>query len=360
LVSKRDAEPTWLLDSAMLCKLDVNTRLAHVVESVDMNRRSAWVGGEPISFDRLLLATGAAPRALRIPGVGLEGVFYLRTMRDAWRIRSALSRGPPLVVIGGGFIGLEVAASARTVGCPVTVIEAGPSLMGRAVPPVISDVFAEKHGQHGVCIELGRRPVRLLGTQSVEAVQLDDGRVLPAAAVVVGIGVTPEVSLGIQIGAQTDDGIVVDVDGRTSVADVFAAGDCCRVRSGRARGVRLEAWQSALDQGDRAAHTILGLKPPPLNYAWMWSNQYDWQLQIAGAPEEVHDVVARGDVKRGELICFQLREGRLVGAVAVNRNRDLAIVRRTLRAAPRVDPMNLSDEQWQLRRLLTGPAPQHS
>ena len=359
LVSQREEEPAWLADTALLSELGVHTWLAHAVESIDLADRHARLAcGEQISFDCLLLTTGASARALQIPGGDLEGVCYLRTMQDARRIRGALSKGQPLVVIGGGFIGLEVAAAARTLTCAATVIEAGPQLMGRAVPTNISDLFVEEHRRHGVSIELGRRPVRLLGVQRLEAVELDDGRVLPAGVVVIGIGVIPEVSLGIQVGVETDDGIIVDIDGRTSLPGVFAAGDCCRVRAGPGRGVRLEAWQSALDQGARAAHAIIGASPPPLSCPWVWSNQYEYQLQVAGAPDQVHQLVTRGEAHRGELICFQLRAGRLVGAIAVNRQRDLAIVRRALAVMPEVDPKNLADEQWPLRSLLTSPKPQ--
>jgi 3-phenylpropionate/trans-cinnamate dioxygenase ferredoxin reductase component len=355
LVCDGDAEPAWLLDSATLSDVGVNSRLAHAVESIDMTDRCALLtGAEQVGFDRLLLATGAAPRPLCVPGADLKGVFYLRTMDDARRIRHVLWKRQPLVVIGGGFIGLEVAAAAATLGCAVTVVEAGSQLMGRAVPPPISDIFAEEHRRRGVAVELCRRPLRLMGKYTIEAVLLDDGRVLPAAAVVIGIGVIPEVSLGTLIGAKTDDGIVVDTDGRTSVEGVFAAGDCCRVRSDAGRGVRLEAWQNALDQGTRAAHAMLGCNQPPLSCPWMWSDQYDYQLQVVGAPTQVDHVVARGDNARAELICFQLCGGRLVGAIGVNRSRDVAIVRRVVATAPAVDPTSLADEQWSLRHLLQG------
>jgi 3-phenylpropionate/trans-cinnamate dioxygenase ferredoxin reductase component len=355
LVSHFEPTPTSLVDLPMLADLDVRATLGHAVGSIDLTRRSAWLAnGERLLFDRLLIATGASPRALSIPGAHLAGVYYLRTFTDASHIRDAfMQQGGPVVVIGGGFIGLEVAAAARLLNCPVTIIETGTQLMGRAVPAAIADIMAAEHRRRGVSVELGCRPTRLLGNPKVEAVQLEDGRVLPASVVVIGIGVAPQVSLGTQIGVATDDGIVVDIDCRTSVAGVFAAGDCCRVRSSEARGVRLEAWQSALDQGERAAHAMLGVKQPAPACAWMWSNQYDYQLQAAGAPTQVDQLVARGDPKRGELICFQLHKGHLVGAVSVNCNRDLAIVRRVLPAAPAVSHENLADEHWPLRRLLS-------
>ena len=140
---------------------------------------------------------------------------------------------------------------------------------------------------------------------------------------------------------------------------VFAAGDCCRVRGeGQVRGVRHEAWQSALDQGNRAAYGLLGMTPPPLDAPWMWSDQYDYQLQVAGNPMLMDSLIVRGDVQRARFICFQLHRGRLVGAVSVNRSSELAVVRRVLPAAPRVDATSLADEQWSLRRLLRTSIPE--
>lgn len=352
-LTQGQAEPTWLVDSAMLSRLDVRCWLDNPVQSLDAQRRRLWLRhGDGISYDRLLIATGAAPRILSIPGSELEGILYLRSFSDARLVHAALARQQALAVIGGGFIGLEVAAAARSRRCAVTVIEAAPQLMGRVVPSEVAEVFVEEHRRQGVRFEMGRRPIRFHGSGALEAIELDDGTLVSASTAVVGIGVSPQVDLALQLGLATADGIVVDTECRTSLANVYAAGDCCRAGTPGTRGTRLEAWQGALDQGDRAAHAMLGIAQPPLASAWVWSNQYDFQLQAAGAPTKVDQIVVRGDVTTGEVLCFQLWKGRLVGAVGVNRSRDMAWVRRALPGTPAVDPSALADDQWSLRQLL--------
>jgi 3-phenylpropionate/trans-cinnamate dioxygenase ferredoxin reductase subunit len=349
-----DPEPTWLLDAARLRDLRIDSRLDDPVVSLDIHSHSVRLASsERIRFDLALIATGAEPRRLSLPGADLPGVISLRSYSDARAIREKMAAGGRIVIIGGGFIGLEVAAAARANHCAVSVIEAGSQLMGRVVPKSIADIFAAEHRRKGVELELGRRPTRLLGSRTVEAVELDDGRVIPATAIVVGIGVTPRVALAEQAGARTDDGILVDTNCQTSVSGIFAAGDCCRMSLGEERRTRVEAWQSALDQGGRAARGMLGLNQPAPEPPWMWSDQYDLQLQAAGAPTRVDQIVQRGDPDKRELTCFQLHERHLVGVIAVNRRRDVAAVRRALHRRAIVDPASLTDESQTLRHLLS-------
>jgi 3-phenylpropionate/trans-cinnamate dioxygenase ferredoxin reductase subunit len=339
-------------DITLLCGVEA-TRLdtaAHVLE---------LSGGRRLKYRSLLLATGA--RARRLPFSGAR-VHVLRTCADAAALRERLAPGTRVGVIGGGFIGLELAGSAVALGCSVTVVELGPRLMGRAVPARIAAIMARRHVAAGIDVRCGTGVTALAETPSGVAIVLADGGMVEADVVVAGVGAVPETSLAAAAGIQTGDGILVDARFATSAPDVFAAGDCCRYPHPLydGRPLRLESWRAAQEHGTAAARAMLGSAEPYAGVPWFWSDQHDLTLQVAGltsaAAEEV--VRLRPD---GVEIWFGLDAvGRLVAAAgagpgnAVARDIRLAEMLIARRATP--DPLMLADSTVALKSLLCSSA----
>ncbi len=309
-----------------------------------------------IGYDRLLLTTGTKLRRLNIPGGDLGGIHYLRNFKDSLALRADLLGGGPVVVIGGGFIGLEVAASARKRGCDVTVLEAAPGILGRSMPPLVAEAIARVHEREGVKIRCGLKPITFEGSndERIAAVVLENGDRIPAAVVVIGIGVEPEVGLAEQAGLTTDNGILTDDCGRTSDPDIFAAGDAVHQVAPFLNGERLrqEAWQSALEQGVCAARGMLGEPSSYNKVPWLWSDQFDINIQSAGVARNVDAVVIRGDVTKPAFTAFQVSAGKLVGGITVNNGRDMAMLRRAVGSDKRIDLDALADPAQALRAVL--------
>ncbi|MBO0822556.1 MAG: oxidoreductase [Actinobacteria bacterium] len=288
--------------------------------------------GQSMPFDRLALAVGARPRPLEVPGADLAGVCYLRTVSDASALRERLIAAGHVVVIGGGFIGLEVASVARTVGASVTVVEVADRLLSRSVAPVVSDFYRAAHSRRGVDVLLGVGAARLYGEAGqVAGVELEDGRRLAADVVVVGVGITPCTELAQQLGLECDGGIVVDAHGRTNLPSVVAAGDCTvspHPVSGDGR-YRLESVPNATTQARAAAAALLGAPLPPPAVPWFWSDQYDLKLQIAGIADGYDSYVLR-DATPDSISVLYYRNDRLIAVNAVNRAADYFDVRRVL------------------------------
>ncbi|QGV77506.1 NAD(P)/FAD-dependent oxidoreductase [Streptomyces ficellus] len=323
---------------------------AHGIERVRQDRvtridRDAGAvvlaSGRTLPYDRLVLATGARPRSLPVPGAGLTGVRVLRSLADADALRRALAGARHLAVIGGGFIGLELAATASGLGVRTAVVEAGTRVMGRTVGPEVSARLAAEHEAHGVELFLGREVTALAGDRDghVRVVELNDGRRIPADVVVVGIGVLPEVELAADAGLEVGGGIVVDARLRTSDRAVYAIGDCARFPSPHAAGrLRLESVQNASDQARHVAAELCGASAPYTAVPWFWTDQYDLRVQIAGVVRAHDHRVTVGDpAGRFSVLCF--RDGLLVGTESVNRPADHMITRRLLASdGPRPTP----------------------
>ncbi len=314
--------------------------------------------GRIVPYHRLLLATGAEPRRLGIPGAGLPGVMVLRDAADSDALRARLGPGKRLVVIGGGFIGLEVAANAVALGTAVTVIEAGPRLMTRAVPAPIEARMRARHAEAGIDIRLGRQVVAILGSGGVTGVRLDDGSEMPCDTVLVAIGVVPRTELAAAAGLTVDNGIVVDAQLRTEDPAIYAAGDACSFAHDLFGGhVRLESWKNAEDQGPIAARNMLGAAESAGALApWMWSDQHELTIQIAGLPERGSRIVER-TVAPGAAILFHLAEdGRLVAVSGIGPN---AAIGRAVRLGQMMierrlypDPRLLADASVNLKTLM--------
>jgi 3-phenylpropionate/trans-cinnamate dioxygenase ferredoxin reductase subunit len=324
-------------------------RLGVRAESLDLARRELELSdGERLRYDRLLLATGSAPRKIVVPGADLAGVHYLRTAADVVAIRAELATPGRVVVVGGGYIGLEVAATCRGLGLEVDVIEMAECTMNRVVAPEVSAFFAAEHARAGVRIHC-RTLVNGFSAESgapgrVGAVHTQDGRVFPADIVIVGIGVVPVTGLASAAGIACEDGIVVDEHCRTNDPDVFAAGDCTRHPSRRyRRRVRLESVDNAFEQGKSAAANMAGLALAHDKVPWFWSDQFDLKLLIVGLNFDCDQVVIRGVPSTRSFSCCYLRAGELLALDCVNNPKDYIAGKKLIAERVRCDPARLAD-----------------
>jgi 3-phenylpropionate/trans-cinnamate dioxygenase ferredoxin reductase subunit len=320
---------------------------------------SAVLGdGSRIRFARLALATGAAPRRLdRLPGSGLDGICYLRDQDDAAELRVRLAAARRIIVVGGGFIGLEAAAIARSAGREVVVLEAADRLIGRAVGPLVSDFYRRAHGRRGVGVRLSAPVAGFTGDGGrVSGVLLADGGELPADLVLVGAGAVPRTELAERLGIECHGGIVVDERARTSIPAVVAAGDCA-VRRTEAGPVRLESVQNAVAQAQAAAASLLGRPAeggPPV--PWFWSFQGDLKLQIAGTAAGHDRAVLRGTPENERFSVLYFRRDRLLCVEAVNSPADYMASRRALERGATIPPETAGDPAIPLKSLITEPA----
>ena len=312
-------------------------------------------GGETVPYDRLMIATGARVRRLPVSGAELAGVHYLRGIRDTEAIRADLNADSRVVVVGGGWIGLEVAAAASKLGGHVTVVEALGQLCGRALTPDLADWVLAMHRRHGVDVRLEAAVDLFSGDGRVSQATLSDGTSIDADLVVIGIGVVPNVELAEKAGLDVDNGIVVDEMGRTSDPDIFAAGDVTNHPNGLlGRRVRLESWENAQNQAIAAAKAMLDAGSAYSEIPWFWSDQYDANIQLIGLPEGWTETVTRGDRDAGQFVVFYLKDGRIDGAAAINNPRDIRFARRLMAAGKVVDPAQLADPDVKLQALLKG------
>lgn len=325
------------------------------VESLDVGSKSIGFGDESRRYSKLALTTGTSVRRLPVPGADLPGVYYLRSLDDAAEIRRRLQAGPARVVaIGGGFIGLEIAASARQLGHTVTVVEALDRLMARAVSPFVSAYYADLHRAHGVDVRLETAVTAIeSGADAALAVVLGDGSKLIADMVVVGIGSIPNTALAEAAGLQCSNGIVVDEFARTSAANIVAAGDCTFHRNVRyAASHRLESVQNAVDQAKIAAATLLGESKAYDQVPWFWSDQYDAKLQMVGSSVGHERFVLRGNPADGAFSAFYFRGDALVGVDSVNRPADHLVSRKLLALGTAVPEKMIADTEQNLKSLL--------
>jgi len=338
-----------LCDSARLAELGIEHIAGNPVSQLDPpQHRLQLADGQWLGYAGLLLATGG--RARRLPQEQAN-VRYLRTHDEALALKSALRPGARLVVVGGGFIGLEVAATARSLGCAVTLLEAGPRLAGRVLPAVISDALLALHREQGVDVRLNAA----LECIHADAVQLIDGERLPCDLVVVGIGMQPNLELAQAAGLDTGQGIRVDAQLRTSVADIFAAGDVCEFRLG---GVyqRQETWRNAEAQGRHAALNLLGRELPFEALPGFWSDQYEWGVQTVGVITAL--TVSRALPGGGLLLFYLDAEHRLQGACGWAPGnsvaKDIKLCERLISAAIALPVASLADPELSLKQLLRG------
>jgi 3-phenylpropionate/trans-cinnamate dioxygenase ferredoxin reductase subunit len=355
LLGKAGRDSAFVHDPGWYAAHDVDLRTGTTVTGLDLGKRAVRVdGGEDVGYDRLLLATGATPRSLDVPGAALGHVLSLRTLADSQRIADAARDGARLVVIGAGWIGLEIAAAARTRGAAVTVVETAALPLQRVLGDRMAEIFAGLHREHGVTFHFGAQVREITET----AVLLGDGTALPADTVVVGVGVTPNTALAAGAGLSVDNGVLVDARLRTSDPDVFAAGDIANVdHPVLGTRVRVEHWDTALHSGPVAARAMLDQDVTYDRLPYFFTDQYDLGMEYTGhvPPGSTAEVVVRGDAGRREFIAFWLVDGRIAAGMNVN-VWDVAdtigdLVRAGLAGAV-ADPARLTDPDVPLAGLL--------
>ena len=308
--------------------------------------------GEHIAYDTLVLATGSRARLVSVPGSDKQGLHYLRGIDDVSRIRADLDSARYVVIIGAGYIGLEVAAVIRQLGHDACVVEMADRVLSRVVSPVVSEFFEAEHMAHGVRLELATELEALEGNGRITTVRTDADRSIPADLVIAGIGVAPNTELAASAGLEVDNGIVVDAHCRTADPNIFAIGDCTsHPNSLYGRRVRLESVHNAHEQAKNAAANICGEAAEYVQVPWFWSDQYDLKLQIAGLSQGYDETVVRGEPAARSFSCLYLREGTLIACDAINAPRDFVQSKALIATRARIAPDRLADTDVQLKDL---------
>jgi 3-phenylpropionate/trans-cinnamate dioxygenase ferredoxin reductase subunit len=323
----------WYRPDAFYETQKIDTRLGVRAESLDRGAQQVRLSdGSAIGYGSLVLATGARARTLPpVMGVPEDAMFTLRTLDDAHALQPKLRPGVHLAVVGAGYIGLEVAASARQLGCEVAVVDQAERAMQRTASPTISAHFQNLHVGHGVRFQLADTVSGMTDSPDFRALVCGSGAELPFDIVVAGIGVSPNDDLAREAGLAVEDGIVADAQGRTSDPSVFAAGDCARhVHTGFAEKVRFESVQSAIDQGKVVAAAIMGQEDQHSAVPWFWSDQYDAKLQVVGIPEADCAAFIKGDPASGSFAVYHMRGNDPVAVEAVNAPHDFVTARKTV------------------------------
>jgi 3-phenylpropionate/trans-cinnamate dioxygenase ferredoxin reductase subunit len=345
-------DKVYVHEEAFYAEHDIELRLGTTVTGLDASARQVTLdGGTQLAFDRLLLATGARPRRLDIPGADLAGVHYLRTVGDSDALRDRIGRGGKLVVIGAGWIGAEVAASARQGGVDVAMIDPLSVPLERVLGAELGAVYRDVHAEHGVELLLGTGVEAFDGDGAVERVRTADGRVVDCGFVVVGVGVQPRAELAAEAGLRVGDGIVVDAQLQTSADGIFAAGDVANHDHPAYGPLRVEHWANALNQGPAAARNMLGRDRPFEDIPYFFSDQYDIGMEYAGHAGAGDRVVFRGDPASREFIAFWLRDGRVQAGMNVNVWDVTDHIQALIRAGTVVDEQRLADPDVGLDQL---------
>lgn len=355
LLGNAPLESTRLLAPEFFREKEIELRLGTVAQSIDRAARLIRLrGGDAVPYDKLLIATGARARRLGLPGSDLTGVFYLRGLDDCAALGAALRADAAVAIVGGGYIGLEVAASARKRGCRVSVLEAQGAVLSRIAASDVAAWFEDLHRANGVDVHTGIAVAGFGGTGGrIDHVLLSDGRRIAADVVVIGVGAVPNVELASEAGLSVENGITVDDQGRTADPDIFAAGDAANHPNALlGRRIRLESWQNAQNQAIVAATAMCGGDARYAEIPWFWSDQHGVNLQIIGLPDMWDRIVERRYEKERSLAFVYVKDGRVVGGNALNAPRDIPVLRQLIQARHQVDPAALADAARPLRELL--------
>ncbi|ETX28463.1 NAD(P)/FAD-dependent oxidoreductase [Roseivivax isoporae] len=359
LLGEMTAERLYLRPESFYAEQDIALRTGAPATAIDRAARTVTVGGEALRYDALALTTGSVPRRLPAAmGGHLDGVVTVRSLADVDAMAHRFGPGARVLVVGGGYIGLEAAAVAAKRGLAVTLVEAAPRILGRVAAPQTADYFRALHRAHGVDIREGTGLDRLEGDGAgrVHTARLADGTDLPVDFVVVGVGIAPDTALAEQAGLEIDNGIATDASGRTSDPAIWAAGDCASFPHADGR-LRLESVGNAIDMAERVADNMLGTPAPYLPKPWFWSDQYACKLQIAGLSAGHDRVVTRGDGRgedAGAVSFWYFRDGRLIAIDAMNDPRAYMVGKRLIEAGATPDPGAVADPATDLKALLKG------
>ena len=328
--------------------LHTNTR----VVSIDADAKQVVTAADEVfDYDKLVIATGSRARRLNLPGSDLEGIFYLRTLDDVDLIRQAMGSGKRLCVIGGGYVGLEVAAVASVAGLDVTVIETQDRILQRVTTPEMSDYYHNLHVERGVNIMLNKAVTGFEGTGSVSKVLCGDDS-MDADLVIIGVGIVPNIEIAENAGIDCDNGILVDDHGQTSNPDIYAAGDCTNHPNRLlGRRLRLESVPNAIEQARVACINLLGGDLEYASIPWFWSDQYELKLQMVGFSSDGEESVVRGDKSTNSFAVFHLKDGCVVAVDAVNSSKAFMLGKRLYGKS--VDAALLADESIELKSFLS-------
>ena len=330
------------------CELILNTHAAAIHRG---ERQVELADGRRLAYDKLLLTTGARVRKLTCPGADLPGVHYLKTIADVDGLQEVFQAGKRIAIVGGGYIGLEVAAVGAKRGLEVTVFEAMDRLMARAVSPQLSAFFAAEHEKAGVKLKLRTGVEAIEGKDRVERV-IAGGQPYDADIVLVGIGVVPCDELAVRAGLASEDGIVVDQNARTGDPHIWAAGDCTRHVGREGHYIRLECVQNAIDQAKHAALAMAGKARTYSEVPWFWSDQYDLKLQIAGLARPSDRLVLRGDPASRKFAVFHLRDGAVAAVEAVNAAPEYMIGKRLVAEGKKIAAETLADTSISMKQMV--------
>ena len=347
------AERLALKPDAFYAQNGIDLRLGARAGAIDRsNARVEIEGGERVPYDRLLIATGAPPRRLNCQGSELSGVRYLRTSADCESLRPAISGARRIVIVGAGYIGLEVAASARKAGREVTVLEAQARVLQRVAGPEISAFFDARHRAHGVDLRLGAMLAGFEGRGRIERAILATGERIDCDAVLIGVGAAPAIALAVEAGLAIDNGVATDEHARTSDPAIFAAGDCASHPSRLyGRRMRLESVPNAIEQAKVAGANMAGGSLVYDAVPWFWSDQYDVKLQTAGVAEGADSAIVRGEPAAARFSVWSLKEGRVLAVDAVNDPGAFLAAKKIIAAKSPVDAKRLADPATDLKSL---------
>ena len=353
LAGEMPAERLYVKPAAFYDDAQIELRLKTRVASLDHSARQlTTAGNEQIGYDTLILATGSRVRKVAVEGRQLDGIHYLRSIADVDGIRAAASTGARVVIVGAGYIGLEVAAVCRQLGLDVTVIEMADRVMSRVVSPQVSDFYQKTHESRGVKLLLSTGLSAFRGDGKVESVLTSDGQTLAADFVVIGVGILPNAELAESAGLEVNDGIVVDDQCQTSDPDIYAVGDCTSHPNAiYDRRLRLESVHNALEQAKTAASNICGVETHYSQVPWFWSDQYDLKLQIAGLSQGYDEAILRGDPDSASFSCLYLQDGSLIAVDAINAPKDFVQSKALIASHARIDPQRLADADIALKDL---------
>lgn len=354
LAGTQEIDTCWIKPIDHYAVAEIELWLNRSVETIHREKKEVRLSdGERIEYDRLVLATGTRPRQLTVPGSDMPAIHYLRTIDDSLASKKRLIPGTRVSLIGGGYIGLEVAATAVELGCHVTVIEALLEILTRAMPPELSRVIADRHRRRGVIIETNLAVEEFEEFQGDIRINCTGGRAFDTDLVVVGIGVVANAEIAETAGIRCNDGVIVDEFGRTSETSVFAVGDVTRhFNPLLGRRIRLESWQNAQNQAIVIARNMLGSNKPYAEIPWFWSNQFDMNIQSVGHPETWDQVVFRGEATGDQFSVFSLLDGVVVSAHAINAPRDIRYARQMVADRTRPDLRHLADLDVPLKQLI--------
>ncbi|NGY05465.1 NAD(P)/FAD-dependent oxidoreductase [Solimonas terrae] len=351
-------ESLFIKPQSVFDKHNIECMFGTGVESIDRETRTARLyDGTTMEYGKLVLATGGRPRRLSLPGADHPNVHYVRTIADILKLKEQFEAGKRLVIIGGGYIGLEAASVGIKKGLKVTVVEALPRVLARVTAPEISAFYERVHRSRGVDLKTGVGVHAFEGDALVDAVVLADGTRIESDIVIAGIGLIPNTEIAEAAGLTISNGIVVNLHTQTADPDIYAIGDCAQSENAFfGRSMRLESVPNAIEQARVTAAAILGKPVPYSAVPWFWSDQYDLKLQMVGLSQGYEQIIIRGDINSEAFSAFYLKDGVVISADAVNRPQEFMIAKKLVADRVKVDAAQLADEGFVLKTLLQTPA----